>query len=316
MLINSVIDNTINFQFLSTKKIEKKSLSITELINIINIIKTMEEQQQSSNLPVLEPYLTFSYELDDFQKEGIKHIHAGKSVMCSVPTSSGKTTLAKYGIAKTMKEGKRVVYTSPIKTLSNQKYAEIKEMFKKIQSEKEYTIGILTGDIKMDPDAQCLVMTTEVFMNMLHKYKTNPETTKLIDSIGCVIFDEVHYINDKSRGKVWETSLALMPQHIQLIMLSATIYDPEEFTNMKLKHLTHRDIELVTTTSRIIPLDHYAFAYDELFHIMDNSGKFDEKEYDRFVKEYGYFIKNKSESTSYMINRLIEYLQHHDLLPV
>lgn len=263
-----------------------------------------------------EPYLTFSYELDEFQKEGFKHIHEGKSVMCSVPTSSGKTTLAKYGIMKAMKEGKRVVYTSPIKTLSNQKYAEIKEMFVSLRTENEYSIGILTGDIKLNPDAQCIVMTTEVCMNMLHKYKANPETTRLIDSIGCVIFDEVHYINDKSRGKVWETSLALMPQHIQLIMLSATIYDPEEFTNVKLKQLTHRNIELVTTTKRIIPLTHFGFAYDELFHIMDNSNKFDEKEYDRFVKEYEYFIKNKSESPSYMINSLIDYLLRHELLPV
>lgn len=259
-------------------------------------------------------YLTFSYELDDFQKEGIKHIHAGRSVMCSVPTSSGKTTLAKYGIAKTMAEGKRVVYTSPIKTLSNQKYAEIKEMFQKLPT--GYSIGILTGDIKLNPDSQCLVMTTEVFMNMLHKYKTNLDTTKLIDSIGCVIFDEVHYINDKSRGKVWETSLALMPQHIQIIMLSATIFDPLRFTKDKLEKLTHRSIELVTTNRRIIPLDHYGFAYDELFHIMDNSDNFDEKEYDRFVKEYEYFIKNKSQSDGYMINQLIDYLQHHKLLPV
>jgi len=121
-------------------------------------------------------------------------------VLVCAHTSSGKTVLAEYAIALGKKKDKRVFYTSPIKALSNQKYREFKEKFK--------DVGILTGDVSINNDAQCLIMTTEILQNLLYK------TSSMLDSVEWVIFDEVHYINDNERGHVWEEILILLPQRV------------------------------------------------------------------------------------------------------
>ena len=138
----------------------------------------------------------FPYELDAFQKEGIYRIKNNENILITAHTGSGKTVLAIYAIAHCLKNNKKVLYTSPTKSLSNQKYAEFTEKFD--------SVGIMTGDIKMNPDAQCIIMTTEILRNILYKYNNEEDknrennTSSLIniEDVGAVIFDEVHYIND------------------------------------------------------------------------------------------------------------------------
>ena len=164
---------------------------------------------QNTNLINDNPPITFPYELDTFQKNAINSIEEGNNVLVTAHTSAGKSTVAEYGIAKAIELNKKVIYTSPIKTLSNQKYCDFCKLYD--------SVGILTGDIKQNPDASILVMTTEILRNMLFR------SNELINELYCVIFDEVHYINDIDRGHVWEETILMLPKNILLIMLSATI---------------------------------------------------------------------------------------------
>jgi antiviral helicase SKI2 len=201
-----------------------------------------------------EKHFSFSYPLDDFQEEGMYRIHNNENILVTAHTGSGKTTFALYAIAQAFARGQKVIYTSPIKSLSNQKYAEFKKLF------GVENVGILTGDIKMNPGATCIIMTTEVLRNML--YKSDEETISYIQNVGSVIFDEVHYINDKDRGKVWEEVIILLPKHIILVMLSATINGSEEFAQWVGK-IKERNTMLIPTVHRVVPLQHYLFDYEK-----------------------------------------------------
>ncbi len=200
-----------------------------------------------------EKYHKFPYTLDDFQEEGMYRIHNNENVLITAHTGSGKTTFALYGISQSLARNQKVIYTSPIKSLSNQKYAEFKALY------GADNVGILTGDIKMNPEANCLIMTTEVLRNML--YKNDTDTIKYIQSVGVVIFDEVHYINDKDRGKVWEEVLILLPKNVILIMLSATIEGAEEFATW-IGKIKERNTMLIPTSHRVVPLNHYVVNYE------------------------------------------------------
>lgn len=200
-----------------------------------------------------EKYHKFPYTLDNFQEEGMYRIHNNENVLVTAHTGSGKTTFALYGISQALARNQKVIYTSPIKSLSNQKYAEFKALY------GSDNVGILTGDIKMNPEASCLIMTTEVLRNML--YKNDADTIKYIQSVGIVIFDEVHYINDKDRGKVWEEVLILLPKNVILIMLSATIEGAEEFATW-IGKIKERNTMLIPTSHRVVPLNHYVLNYE------------------------------------------------------
>lgn len=284
----------------------------------------------------------FPYKLDAFQKEGIYRIHNNENILITAHTGSGKTVLAIYAIAHCLKNNKKVLYTSPIKSLSNQKYAEFIEKFGHNGS-----IGIMTGDIKMNPDAQCIIMTTEILRNILYKYhqknmnnntnqEFNEETNQEIetnneinnnyhsliniDEVGAVIFDEVHYINDPDRGRVWEESIVLLPKNINLIMLSATIDEPEQFASW-IGNIKEIPISLIPTSHRVVPLKHY-FWKDyyvenintgkeeirwELIEIMDDKGTF--KNFDLIKKKYKIFDINK------LMDKLVEFLVQQNYLP-
>ena len=164
--------------------------------------------------------------LSEFQIQAIKSIEDGYHTLITAHTGSGKTLPAEYAIKYFTERGKKVIYTSPIKALSNQKYAEFTKKFPDLQ------IGILTGDNKHNPGANVLIMTTEILQNNL--FKTNKNAYLEIDmnietELGCVIFDEVHYIDDHDRGTVWEQCIIMLPDHIQIVMLSATIGEKEKF---------------------------------------------------------------------------------------
>lgn len=207
-----------------------------------------------ADYPPADPAINYTFPLDVWQQQAVTAIHRGDNILVTAKTGSGKTLVGEYQIAYILKHGKRIFYTTPIKSLSNQKFHDLKKLF------PTSSVGILTGDIKFNPEADIIVMTTEILRNLL--FKAHTATAKLgtagiisLDNLGAVIFDEVHYINDPERGHVWEETLILLPQTIRLILLSATIDSPEIFANW-LGNAKQHPIVLLKTTHRIVPLIH------------------------------------------------------------
>ena len=204
--------------------------------------------------PPLTPALVTKYQPDRFQQFAIQAIEQGENVLVTAKTGSGKTFVGEYQIAKSLQRGGRIFYTTPIKSLSNQKYHDLKHMF------PDATVGIMTGDIKFIPNAQIVIMTTEILRNLLFKKGTLTESvgaTSLLsmDGLDSVIFDEVHYINDKDRGHVWEETLILLPPTVHLVLLSATLSSPQIFANW-LANLKKKRLWLISTQWRAVPLEH------------------------------------------------------------
>ncbi len=210
--------------------------------------------QACPEYPPTDPAISYTFSLDPFQQWAIQAIHKGENVLVTAKTGSGKTLVGEYQIAYTLRKGQRIFYTTPIKSLSNQKYHDLKKQF------PEASVGILTGDIKCNPDAQIVVMTTEILRNLLFKQNTATATLGVagvvsMEDLGAVIFDEVHYINDADRGHVWEECLILMPPEIRLVLLSATIDSPESLAGW-LGEIKQVPMNLLNTTYRIVPLVH------------------------------------------------------------
>jgi len=200
------------------------------------------------------PSSPLPYPLDPFQQYALKAIYQNHNVLTCAKTGSGKTAVGEIAIYKALSEGKRVFATYPIKSLSNQKFSDLKEQF------PEHTVGIMTGDIKFQPDAQILVMTTEILRNLLYKQGSKTASLGLtaslsLDNLGLVIFDECHFINDPDRGKVWEETLILIPPTVQLVLLSATLENPAPFANW-LGALKKVPVHLIQTQYRVVPLVH------------------------------------------------------------
>lgn len=194
------------------------------------------------------------YAPDPFQKHAILGIHAGDHVFVTAKTGSGKTFVGEYLIAKALAANQRVFYTTPIKSLSNQKYHDLKVLF------PNASVGILTGDIKMAPDAQIVVMTAEILRNLFYKRGTATEHVGVtaavsLEGVAGVVMDEVHYIQDPDRGHVWEETLILAPRNLQLVLLSATMPSAAALAGW-LGTLHQRRVWLLSTTYRIVPLVH------------------------------------------------------------
>lgn len=192
----------------------------------------------------------FPFELDEFQKEACEHINNGKSVVVCAPTGAGKTVIAEHAIHKALENGHRVFYTTPLKALSNQKYGDFSSKY------GINNVGLLTGDTSINRDAQIVVMTTEVFRNML--YGTNfGSVTENMKNVKYVVLDEVHYMNDEQRGTVWEESIIYCPTNIQIVALSATVANAAQLTDWI--NTVHSRTELVNTDFRPVPLRFYYF---------------------------------------------------------
>ena len=300
---------------------------------------------------------TASFELSDFQKWAIKAIVEGDNVLITAHTGSGKTLPAEFMIEHLIRyaeiegrEKKKVIYASPIKALSNQKLHDMREKYPDI------SIGLLTGDVKDNPEADVLIMTTEILRNTLFN-KQIAETTgtqmplsfdiDIENELGGVVFDEVHYINDEDRGSVWEQSILLLPPHIQLLMLSATIDSPENFADWIekeknkqaiSKNIPEKKMILAPTYKRVVPLTHYMWisAHQSVFKKVRNT------EYSRPFKDFTnklvpiktpdgtfhldnfngvtkiknyYWDNNVYVKRYYVLNGIVKYLKENDMLP-
>lgn len=189
--------------------------------------------------------------LSEFQTQAIDAIHEGYHVLITAHTGSGKTLPAEKAIEYFTSKGQTVIYTAPIKALSNQKFHEFTKKFSELQ------VGIFTGDNKHNPGADVLIMTTEILQNKL----IHPTASHLdfsMDKVGCVIFDEVHYLDDEDRGTVWEKSIILLPNTIQMVMLSATIGKKEQFAAW-IEKIKERKVVICSTDKRVVPLKYYHF---------------------------------------------------------
>ena len=213
----------------------------------------------------------FDFELDDFQKEAVKYIDEGKSVVVCAPTGAGKTCIAEHAIHRALEDGTKVIYTTPLKALSNQKFSDFGRKY------GEDKVGLLTGDTSINRDAQIVVMTTEVFRNML--YGTNlGELAKNLQNVKYAVLDEVHYMNDEERGTVWEESIIYCPTDIQIIALSATVANAQQLCDWI--NTVHSDTECVYTDFRPVPLRF--FYYDssrpfDLLPLLTPDGKLNSK---------------------------------------
>lgn len=205
------------------------------------------------------------FEPDVFQKQAILRLENHDSVFVAAHTSAGKTVVAEYAIALSLKHMTRTIYTSPIKALSNQKYRDFKQTF--------IDVGLITGDVQINQTASCLIMTTEILRSMLYN------GSDVIRDLEWVIFDEVHYINDAERGVVWEEVLIMLPQHVNIILLSATVPNTLEFAAW-IGRTKKKKIYVISTTKRPVPLEHFLYTgnsnktNNELFKIVDAKGSF------------------------------------------
>ena len=296
----------------------------------------------TSNTEMDAVFGNWPFELSDFQKWAIKAIYEKHHALITAHTGSGKTLLAECAIIRAYKLGVKLIYTSPIKALSNQKIREFQDKFPHI------SFGIITGDTSFNPDADVLIMTTEVLRNTLFQMKNieeNPdmaEKTKLhfkIDiqkELGFVVFDEVHYINDAYRGHVWEETMMMLPQNVQMVMLSATINKPEKFAQW-IENQSGKEVWLCPTEKRVVPLEHHTFftmpesqikkfdkktqanimsIYEKPITLKKQGSLFNETGYHKTIKVLNELNKaNVWVNQYFAFNQLIRHLKSADKLP-
>lgn len=297
----------------------------------------------------------YPYELSDFQKHAIKAIVDGNHVLVTAHTGSGKTLPAEFAIKHFVNQGKKVIYTSPIKALSNQKYYEFSRKFPDI------TFGLLTGDIKTNPSADVLIMTTEILMNKLFRMNDTTATSSAASrlsfemdierDLAAVVFDECHYINDADRGHVWEQCILMLPTQVQMVLLSATIDNPSGFakwimeskdSKTKLTCLDDKEsgkqVIICSTNHRVVPLTHYMFVtspeglhkkindktvsaglrktFNTCLTIQDSNGAFNAQNYSEVSGILRLMDKHAISTTrKHVLNTLIEHLKKECMLP-
>ncbi|KAM5553543.1 DExH-box ATP-dependent RNA helicase DExH10 [Rosa sericea] len=229
--------------------------------------------------PVFEGKMakTYKFELDPFQQISVACLERNESVLVSAHTSAGKTAVAEYAIAMAFRDKQRVIYTSPVKALSNQKYREFNQEFE--------DVGLMTGDVTISPNASCLVMTTEILRGMLYR------GSEVLKEVAWVIFDEIHYMKDRERGVVWEESIIFMPPAVKMVFLSATMSNATEFAEW-ICNVHKQPCHVVYTDFRPTPLQHYIFPVggNGLYLVVDENEQFKE---DNFMKLQDNFSKQK-----------------------
>ena len=219
-----------------------------------------------------EPARTWPFKLDPFQSLSVASIERDESVLVSAHTSAGKTVVAEYAVAQCLKRNQRVIYTSPIKALSNQKYRDFEDIFG--------DVGLMTGDVTINPTASCLVMTTEILRSMLYR------GSEIMREVAWVVFDEIHYMRDKTRGVVWEETIIMLPDKVRYVFLSATIPNAFQFAEWIAK-IHHQACHVVYTDFRPTPLQNYFFPAGGKGAriVVDEKGNFNEANFNQVMKE-------------------------------
>lgn len=280
-----------------------------EMVDMSQPITNFKEQIPS-------PAIEFPFELDVFQKQAILKLEQRQYVFVAAHTSAGKTVVAEYAIAMSKRDLTRTIYTSPIKALSNQKYRDFRKTFK--------DVGLITGDLQIEPTASCLIMTTEILRSMLY---CGSDITRDLEY---VIFDEVHYINNPERGHVWEEIIILLPDHVNIIMLSATVPNTMELADW-VGSTKKRKVYVISTLKRPVPLMHYLYtgaggkSRDDIFLLVDAQGKYLQGNYERAVERKKEMSTSKGGGPSNYINSkqeqyiwtgLIDFLKRNNKMPV
>jgi superfamily II RNA helicase len=290
----------------------------------------------------------YNHLLHDFQKWSIEATVKGHHTLVCAPTGTGKSLCAEFALEYFASKGKKTIYCSPIKSLSNQKFYDFQQKFPDI------SIGLITGDIKINTAATVLIMTTEILLNKLYQLKSNKteSTTSSFDldienELACVVFDELHMIGDKDRGHVWENSILMLPPHIQMIGLSATLDNPEKFAawlescrdkeNCRDKPFS-KTVYLAKKLVRPVPLTHYTFItvnngiykaikdktvhaeikglIDKPFLLYDANGTFAEQNYLNMNKMLKLFRDNSVHVTRHhVLTQLSKHLVENEMLP-
>jgi superfamily II RNA helicase len=296
-----------------------------------------------------EEYKTYyegvSYELHDFQKWCVEGVVTGNHVLITAPTGTGKTFGGEFSLNYFHQKGKKTIYTTPLKALSNEKFYSFTQKYPHIR------IGLITGDIKTNPDADVLIMTTEILLNKLYQIKSNgPVPSSSISfemdiqlDLGCVVFDEIHFINDESRGNIWEQTIMMLPPQVQMVGLSATLDNPEKFAEwLECRGGTDKyggkEVYLTRKLIRAVPLIHYSFItatsevnkvikdkvlQDEIknlinkpFIIQDAKGVFNDTQYHAVNKTLRLFEKHDIRiKRQHVLNKLAEHLVNNEMLP-
>lgn len=218
--------------------------------------------------------------LDKFQQEAISLIDSNTSVIVSAPTGAGKTVIAEYAIEKSLEKDKSVIYTAPIKALSNQKFRDFKLRYPN-------QVGIMTGDLSLNTSAPILIMTTEIFRNALL------EDPQRYNNVNYLIFDEVHYLQDEDRGTVWEESIIFAPEHIQILALSATIPNVDEFVDW-IQAVRQKPTKVVRETKRPVPLREYCHLFDNQVLDIKEARKKIPKKTKNYSKDFTPLSKNEA----------------------
>lgn len=212
-----------------------------------------EQQQEQSSAELTAFTDRYPFELDDFQLDGGRALERGSSVLVAAPTGAGKTVVGEFAVHLALARGHKVFYTAPIKALSNQKFGELVEW---LGAER---VGLLTGDTSIRPDAEVVVMTTEVLRNMLYA------ESDLLQGLGFVVMDEVHYLADRLRGPVWEEVIIHLDRSVQLVSLSATVSNAEEFGAWLQE--VRGSTEIIVSETRPVPLWQHVVVGDELLDL-------------------------------------------------
>lgn len=247
----------------------------------------------------------FDFELDDFQKEAVELINEGMSIVVCAPTGAGKTCIAEHAIHRALEENTRLFYTTPLKALSNQKFYDFGKKY------GEGNVGLLTGDTSINREAPIVVMTTEVYRNML--YNTNFGSTKdNLRDVKYVVLDEVHYMNDEQRGTVWEESIIYSPTTVQIIALSATVANSQQLSDWI--NNVHGGTQHVYTDFRPVPLRHFYFDSSkpqEILPLLTPDGQLNKKI--KPEKKLNYHARQKTKRNN--VKDVINVLHKKEMLP-
>ncbi|MEM8504448.1 MAG: DEAD/DEAH box helicase [Cyanobacteria bacterium P01_D01_bin.1] len=255
---------------------------------------------------VIAPETLFPFQLDDFQLDAIAALNQGRSVIVCAPTGSGKTLVGEYAIHRALEMNRRVFYTTPLKALSNQKLRDFKREF------GEENVGLLTGDSSVNRDAPVVVMTTEIFRNMLYGTSIGEVGTSLRD-VQAVVLDECHYMNDRQRGTVWEESVIYCPPEIQLVGLSATVENGGQLTDWIDE--VHGPTQLIYSDYRPVPLNFHFAVEKGIFPLLNEQRSSIHPRLKSYRKPPRRQRGQKKQKAGATLPGVVSQLQAKDMLP-